>query len=159
MPEHVRRPRAAVSHIPSIFPRQQPAVERSAPRRPPVWPPVLLRARRPQPSALDLALTAALSAPAPAADMTFAELGLPEALVTALTRRGMVAPFAIQARTLPDALAGRDILGRAQTGSGKTLGFGLPMLAAARRDRRGARRAVSARAGAGTDPRARAPGG
>ncbi len=61
--------------------------------------------------------------------MTFAELGLPETLVTALTRRGMVAPFAIQARTLPDALAGRDVLGRAQTGSGKTLGFGLPMLA------------------------------
>ena len=61
--------------------------------------------------------------------MTFAELGLPEALVTALTRRGLHAPFAIQARTLPDALAGRDILGRAQTGSGKTLGFGLPMLA------------------------------
>ena len=61
--------------------------------------------------------------------MTFAQLGLPEALVTGLTRRGMHAPFAIQARTLPDALAGRDILGRAQTGSGKTLGFGLPMLA------------------------------
>jgi superfamily II DNA/RNA helicase len=80
-------------------------------------------------SALDLALTASLSAPAPAADMTFAELGLSEALVTGLTRRGLVAPFAIQARTLPDALAGRDILGRAQTGSGKTLAFGLPMLA------------------------------
>ena len=54
---------------------------------------------------------------------------MPEVLVTALTRRGLVAPFAIQSRTLPDALAGRDILGRAQTGSGKTLGFGLPMLA------------------------------
>ncbi len=40
----------------------------------------------------------------------------------------MQAPFAIQARTLPDALAGRDVLGRAQTGSGKTLGFGLPLL-------------------------------
>jgi superfamily II DNA/RNA helicase len=81
------------------------------------------------PSQLDLALTAALSAPAPAADLTFAELGLPAALVTALNRRGMIAPFAIQSRTLPDALAGRDVLGRAQTGSGKTLGFGLPMLA------------------------------
>ncbi len=84
--------------------------------------------RRPQPSALDLALTAALEAPAPP-DRTFAELGLPEVLVTGLHRRGLVAPFAIQARTLPDALAGRDILGRAQTGSGKTLAFGLPMLA------------------------------
>ena len=37
-------------------------------------------------------------------------------------------PFAIQARALPDALAGRDVLGRAQTGSGKTLAFGLPLL-------------------------------
>ncbi len=83
--------------------------------------------QRPQ-SKLDLALTAALSEPAPAADLTFAELGLPAALVSELSRRGMLAPFAIQARTLPDALAGRDVLGRAQTGSGKTLGFGLPML-------------------------------
>jgi superfamily II DNA/RNA helicase len=41
----------------------------------------------------------------------------------------MIAPFAIQTRTLPDALAGKDVLGRAQTGSGKTLGFGLPLLA------------------------------
>ena len=49
--------------------------------------------------------------------------------MTALARRGVSAPFPIQARTLPDALAGRDILGRAQTGSGKTLAFGLPMLA------------------------------
>jgi superfamily II DNA/RNA helicase len=60
---------------------------------------------------------------------TFAELGLPAPLVAELTRRGVLAPFAIQARTLPDALAGRDVLGRAQTGSGKTLGFGLPMIA------------------------------
>ena len=60
---------------------------------------------------------------------TFAELGLPEVLVAALHKRGMVAPFAIQAAALPDALAGRDVLGRAQTGSGKTLAFGLPMLA------------------------------
>ena len=60
---------------------------------------------------------------------TFASLGLPETLVRTLARRGMDAPFAIQAATLPDALAGRDVLGRAQTGSGKTLAFGLPMLA------------------------------
>jgi superfamily II DNA/RNA helicase len=58
----------------------------------------------------------------------FAQLGLPAPLVTVLARRGVHRPFAIQARTLPDALAGRDILGRAQTGSGKTLGFGLPLL-------------------------------
>jgi len=60
---------------------------------------------------------------------SFAELGLPAVLVTALHRRGITAPFPIQAATLPDALAGRDVLGRGQTGSGKTLAFGLPMLA------------------------------
>ncbi|MEP7025615.1 MAG: DEAD/DEAH box helicase, partial [Actinomycetota bacterium] len=59
---------------------------------------------------------------------TFRELGLAPALVTALASRGIEEPFAIQARALPDALAGRDVLGRAQTGSGKTLAFGLPML-------------------------------
>ena len=78
-------------------------------------------------SALDQALTAALSAPAPA-DTTFRELGIPAPLVSALAQRGIDAPFAIQARALPDALAGRDVLGRAQTGSGKTLAFGLAML-------------------------------
>jgi superfamily II DNA/RNA helicase len=79
-------------------------------------------------SAIDLALEAALKVPAPAAT-TFGELGLPAPLVSALAERGIEAPFAIQARALPDALAGRDLLGRAQTGSGKTLAFGLPMLA------------------------------
>ncbi|MBV9097399.1 MAG: DEAD/DEAH box helicase, partial [Frankiaceae bacterium] len=60
---------------------------------------------------------------------SFAELGVPAALSGALARRGINAPFAIQTRTLPDGLAGRDVLGRAQTGSGKTLAFGIPMLA------------------------------
>jgi superfamily II DNA/RNA helicase len=54
---------------------------------------------------------------------------VPAALVTELSARGIHQPFAIQSRALPDALAGRDVLGRAQTGSGKTLAFGLPMLA------------------------------
>ena len=84
--------------------------------------------RTPPASELERALTAALSAPAPAAT-TFAELGLPGPLVAALREQGIDAPFAIQARALPDALAGRDVLGRAQTGSGKTLAFGLPLLA------------------------------
>lgn len=79
-------------------------------------------------SAIDLALEAALAAPAPDVT-TFRELGLPAPLVAALAERGIEAPFAIQARALPDALAGRDVLGRAQTGSGKTLAFGLPTLA------------------------------
>ncbi|MCP3797867.1 DEAD/DEAH box helicase [Allokutzneria sp. A3M-2-11 16] len=59
---------------------------------------------------------------------TFAELGLPEVLVERLAKRGIVDAFPIQAATLPDSLAGRDLLGRGQTGSGKTLAFGLPML-------------------------------
>jgi superfamily II DNA/RNA helicase len=61
--------------------------------------------------------------------MSFAEMGIPAALVSALARGGITTPFAIQTSALPDGLAGRDVLGRAQTGSGKTLAFGLPMLA------------------------------
>ncbi len=59
---------------------------------------------------------------------SFAELGVPPLVVTALARTGITQPFAIQVRALPDALAGRDVLGRAQTGSGKTLAFVVPML-------------------------------
>ncbi|MFG3553769.1 DEAD/DEAH box helicase [Micromonospora sp. NPDC047557] len=59
----------------------------------------------------------------------FAGLGLPEPLVLALARQGITAPFEIQRATVPDALAGRDVLGRGQTGSGKTLAFGLPLIA------------------------------
>jgi superfamily II DNA/RNA helicase len=81
-------------------------------------------------SDLELALDAA--AEAAAADTSeapsFSQLGLPDRLVSLLARRGIDAPFAIQARALPDALAGRDVLGRGQTGSGKTLAFGLPMI-------------------------------
>ena len=61
--------------------------------------------------------------------MTFTELGLPEALVERMARDGITKPFPIQAATIPDAMAGKDVLGRGRTGSGKTLGFGLPMLA------------------------------
>ncbi|MEO6882330.1 MAG: DEAD/DEAH box helicase [Mycobacteriaceae bacterium] len=60
---------------------------------------------------------------------TFAELGVPDALLTILTRAGITVPSDIQTAAVSDALAGRNILGRAQTGSGKTLAFGLPMLA------------------------------
>src|SRR5215213_9257196 len=59
---------------------------------------------------------------------TFHELGLPQLLVTALERRGIHRPFAIQTSALPDALAGRDVLGKAATGSGKTLAIGLTLL-------------------------------
>jgi superfamily II DNA/RNA helicase len=60
---------------------------------------------------------------------SFAELGVPGPLVGALARAGLTVPFPIQAATLPDALAGRDILGRGRTGSGKTLGFSIPLVA------------------------------
>ncbi|GAA2261337.1 hypothetical protein GCM10009853_013020 [Glycomyces scopariae] len=60
---------------------------------------------------------------------SFDELGLPEKITAALAEQGLVTPFPIQAATIPDAMAGRDILGRGQTGSGKTLAFGLPTLA------------------------------
>ncbi len=62
------------------------------------------------------------------ADNGFAGLGLTERLVERLARDGITTPFPIQAATIPDALAGRDVLGRGQTGSGKTLAFGLPLL-------------------------------
>ncbi|WP_409328828.1 DEAD/DEAH box helicase [Trujillonella humicola] len=73
--------------------------------------------------------TVAAETPAEPQGPTFGQLGLPQQLVTALERRGIRHPFAIQASALPDALAGRDVLGKAATGSGKTLAFGLPMLA------------------------------
>ncbi|MER7923843.1 DEAD/DEAH box helicase [Streptomyces sp. NPDC096057] len=64
-----------------------------------------------------------------APEVTFADLGLPEGIVRKLAQNGVTAPFPIQAATIPDALAGKDILGRGRTGSGKTLSFGLPLLA------------------------------
>jgi superfamily II DNA/RNA helicase len=63
-----------------------------------------------------------------AEDNAFAALGLPAPLVERLARDGITTPFPIQTATIPDALAGRDVLGRGQTGSGKTFAFGLPTL-------------------------------
>ncbi|WP_328328627.1 MULTISPECIES: DEAD/DEAH box helicase [unclassified Streptomyces] len=60
--------------------------------------------------------------------VTFGSLGLPDGIVRKLAQNGVTAPFPIQAATIPDALAGKDILGRGRTGSGKTLSFGLPLL-------------------------------
>ena len=59
---------------------------------------------------------------------TFSDLGIAAPLVNALAKQGIMHPFPIQIATLPDALAGHDILGRGQTGSGKTLAFGLALL-------------------------------
>src|SRR5580698_10006671 len=111
--------RRAPSHYRGKPRRQRPAGQRTDGRQQP----------RPESarSELDRALAAAAELPPPA-PATFAELGLDGRLVGALAARDVHQPFAIQARALPDALAGRDVLGRAETGSGKTLAFGLPML-------------------------------
>jgi superfamily II DNA/RNA helicase len=60
---------------------------------------------------------------------TFGALGVPAPIVAALSANGITEPFPIQVDTLPDTLAGRDVLGRGKTGSGKTLAFGIPMVA------------------------------
>jgi superfamily II DNA/RNA helicase len=60
--------------------------------------------------------------------ITFGDLGLHQDIVRTLAKRGVTEPFPIQAATIPDALAGKDVLGRGRTGSGKTLSFGLPLL-------------------------------
>jgi superfamily II DNA/RNA helicase len=65
----------------------------------------------------------------PAEDAGFAALGVPAALVEVLAAHGIAEPFPIQHATLPDSLAGRDVLGRGRTGSGKTYAFALPVLA------------------------------
>ncbi|MEV1052547.1 DEAD/DEAH box helicase [Streptomyces sp. NPDC049887] len=75
----------------------------------------------------DEAADAAGTSEAP--EVTFGDLGLPEGVVRKLAQNGVTVPFPIQAATIPDALAGKDILGRGRTGSGKTLSFGLPLLA------------------------------
>ena len=58
----------------------------------------------------------------------FARLGVPATLVAALEQRGITTPTPIQAATLPDSMAGRDVLGRGRTGSGKTFAFLLPLV-------------------------------
>ena len=62
-------------------------------------------------------------------EATFASLGVPAELVAALRAGGIDRPFPIQTATLPDTLAGRDVLGRGRTGSGKTIAFALPVVA------------------------------
>ncbi|MFC7327298.1 DEAD/DEAH box helicase [Marinactinospora rubrisoli] len=71
---------------------------------------------------------------------TFDDLGLPAKIVDKLAQNGVTIPFPIQAATIPDAIAGRDVLGCGRTGSGKTLAFGLPVLVRAAERRAAARR-------------------
>ncbi|RUQ36638.1 DEAD/DEAH box helicase, partial [Micrococcus sp. HSID17227] len=63
-----------------------------------------------------------------APEQTFADFGVHPKIVEALEAKGIVHPFPIQAMTLPVALGGHDIIGQAKTGTGKTLGFGIPAL-------------------------------
>ncbi|MEV0372095.1 DEAD/DEAH box helicase [Streptomyces sp. NPDC050636] len=86
--------------------------------------------RRPKSAAPqgEFALPVSTTPALPAAE-TFAELDMPAPLLATLTRLGVTEPFPIQAATLPNSLAGRDVLGRGRTGSGKTLAFGLALLA------------------------------
>ncbi|WP_235544064.1 DEAD/DEAH box helicase [Phycicoccus sp. Soil803] len=64
------------------------------------------------------------------ASVSFVDLGIHPRVIAALKERGIDLPFPIQAATLPDSLAGRDVLGRGRTGSGKTVAFALPMVSA-----------------------------
>jgi superfamily II DNA/RNA helicase len=69
-------------------------------------------------------------------ETTFAALGVSGSIVDALTASGITHPFPIQVATLPDALAGRDVLGRGKTGSGKTLAFAIPLVSGISRQNR-----------------------
>jgi superfamily II DNA/RNA helicase len=62
--------------------------------------------------------------------LTFSDLGVDQDMVDALAEKGIIEPFAIQTQTIPLGLAGQDIIGQAKTGTGKTLGFGLPLIQA-----------------------------
>lgn len=73
---------------------------------------------------------------------TFANLGVPDPLARALAKQNITEPFPVQTATIPDALAGRDVSGKAPTGSGKTLAFGLPLLARVERADRNRPRAL-----------------
>jgi len=73
-------------------------------------------------------VTSSTSSSVQAADVTFGDFGVRPEIVQALADAGIVAPFPIQAMTLPVAMAGHDIIGQAKTGTGKTLGFGVPLL-------------------------------
>ena len=84
----------------------------------------------PAPASTPEAVTAAAIAPAVAVVAgSFAELGVPTPLVASLAQGGITTPFPIQNATLPDSLAGRDVLGRGRTGSGKTVAFAVPTVA------------------------------
>ncbi|MEV6167940.1 DEAD/DEAH box helicase [Streptomyces sp. NPDC051954] len=85
------------------------------------------RRRTTVPQQGEFALPESITPALPAVE-AFADLAMPTPLLTALGTAGVTVPFPIQAATLPNSLAGRDVLGRGRTGSGKTLAFGLALL-------------------------------
>ncbi|MCT7356426.1 DEAD/DEAH box helicase, partial [Streptomyces sp. 15-116A] len=84
--------------------------------------------RQPAAPQVEFALPVTTTPALPAVE-SFADLDLPAPMLAALGHEGVTVPFPIQAATLPNSLAGRDVLGRGRTGSGKTLAFGLAVLA------------------------------
>jgi superfamily II DNA/RNA helicase len=122
----------AARQFPSVYDKADPAVAEAVTNAAPATPTTTASTEAAPTNSAPANSAPANPAPtkaAPAkADVTFAELGLPAPLVRTLRGQDINAPFPIQAATIPDALAGRDVLGRGQTGSGKTLAFGLPVL-------------------------------
>ncbi|WP_245597099.1 DEAD/DEAH box helicase [Jiangella gansuensis] len=106
-------------------PRSGSARRRARNRRAP-QPAAAARETTASSAAIDAAPPAGRPAAAAVEGRSFAELGVPAAVVAALADGGVSTPFPIQAATLPDTLAGRDVLGRGQTGSGKTIAFAVP---------------------------------
>lgn len=121
--DRTRSARSARSSGSSRFRAQEPRRRNSGPGPRPKG-----GRRAPTARRQEFALPVTLTEPLPTVE-TFAELDMPARLLAALRTEGMTVPFPIQAATLPNALAGRDVLGRGRTGSGKTLAFGLPLLA------------------------------
>ena len=105
-----------------------PARSRPRTRRP--APPQATAAARTTTSAATSAVTSSATATtsSSAVGVSFADLGIPTGMVRLLDAQGITTPFPIQAATLRDSMAGRDVLGRGRTGSGKTLAFALPMI-------------------------------
>ncbi|MFB7008216.1 MULTISPECIES: DEAD/DEAH box helicase [unclassified Streptomyces] len=98
--------------------------------------------RRPAAEQGEFALPKTITPALPAA-AAFVELDMPAPLLAALAAEGVTTPFPIQGATLPNSLAGRDVLGRGRTGSGKTLAFGLALLARTAGNRADARRPLA----------------
>lgn len=119
-PQHQRPPHDEGNHLPTTLHNAGP------PRR------NRRRSTQHQPTSSPVARVAA-----PAAELietpeptTFEALGVPAPIIAALVRAGCLTPFPIQAATLPSSLAGRDVLGRGRTGSGKTVAFAVPVVVA-----------------------------